>query len=110
MLSYDEAKSLMIQSLSQAADYHEAGTYKRLSDRFEEMDGGLPRGEGVEFSKLHTALRFWDSWIDASDHKWKYYPGIEADDWPVLARRIVVDLQADRDITDSLVLQWFAPR
>ncbi len=110
MFNYDKAKTLMIQRLSQAIDCHNAGVYQRLEDGFDEMDDGLPRDARPEFSKLHTAFNFWDRWIDASNHQWKYYRGIKAEDWPVLAQRIVTDLQADRDITDPLVLEWFSPR
>ncbi len=110
MLSYDEAKTLLIRGLLQAADRHEVGAYEKLGDGFEEIDSGLPRDRRPEFSKLYTALNFWDSWVDASNHQWKYYPGIEAKDWPVLARRIVADLQVDREITDPLVFKWFAPQ
>ncbi|MCP4535727.1 MAG: hypothetical protein GY832_01105 [Chloroflexi bacterium] len=110
MFNYDKARNLMIQRLSQAADCHKAGAYEKLEDGFDEMDDGLPRRAGLEFLKLHTSFNFWDGWIDASNHQWKYYQGIKAEDWPILAQHIVADLQADRDITNSLVLEWFSPR
>jgi hypothetical protein len=109
MLKYNEARPLMIQSLSQAANYHEAGTYEKLNAGFDEMDSKLPRRKGARFSTLLIALNFWDSWIDASNHQWQYYPGIEAEDWPLLARRIVADLKAERPISDPLLLEWFGP-
>jgi hypothetical protein len=71
------------------------------------LDGGLPRGSGAELDKLFIALSFWDGWIDARNHEWQYYPGIEESDWPKLAKEIVKALAKDQEITQPTVLAHF---
>ena len=110
MLSYDEVKTLLIQNLERAAENHDAGRYTKISEQFDHVDGALPRIDSAEFLRLYIALSFWDGWIDASNHAWRYYPGIEKKDWPILAKRIVADLRADKDITDQIIVEQFGPR
>jgi hypothetical protein len=109
MLEYDKAKALLIHCLLRDAGYHEAGDFEKLGNDFDRIDGGLPRYE-TESLKLLIAFDFWDGWIDASNHDWRYYDPIEVEDWPVLARRIVADLEADQAISDSVVLERFGQR
>jgi hypothetical protein len=45
--------------------------------------------------------------LDSSIHDWKYYDGIRSSDWPRLARLIIADLEADREISDPLVIARF---
>ena len=111
-LSYQEGTREMIKALLQAAAAHEAGRLAliEIPASYDLLDFGLPRGEGPEFDrfdKLLIALEFWGGWIDSRNHNWQYYDGIGADDWPRLARKIVADLEADREITDGVVLARF---
>jgi hypothetical protein len=97
----------MISGLLQAADSHEAGRLHGIEAPYDTLDSKLPRDVGPEFDKLFIALNFWDGWIDARNHDWQYYEGIRTKDWPRLARSIVADLQADREITDEAVRKRF---
>jgi hypothetical protein len=106
-LTYDEAKKLMIESLYRDVAAHEAGNYEKIGLGYDELDGGLPRGSGAEFDKLFIALIFWDSWIDARNHEWRYYPGVGQSDWPNLAKEIVKALGQDQEITEPTVLAHF---
>ena len=106
-LSYSEAKQHMINALIRAADAHENARLAEVDVSYDNLDGELPRNVGPEFDKLFLALSFWDGWIDARNHDWEYYKGIRAEDWPRLARGIVADLEADREITDELVRSHF---
>ena len=107
MFAYEQAKAHLIQRLAQDADLHVAGQFSRIGENFEEFDANLPRGAGPEFDKLHVALNFWDSWQDSRNHEWKYYPKITQDDWPRLARSIITDISADRDVQDDLITGQF---
>ncbi len=106
-LIYLEAKKDMISGLLQAAGAQEIGCLPGIETSYDALDTKRPRDEGSEFDKLFIALNFWDGWIDARNHDWKYYEGIHAEDWPRLARSIVADLEADREITDVVVLKHF---
>jgi len=106
-MSYESAKECLTAGLQRDATAHTEGRYADIGKDFENFDGGLPRGAGPEFDKLHVALNFWDGWIDARNHNWLYYEPIVQENWPVLARHIVEDIVADRDITDPTVIQRF---
>jgi hypothetical protein len=106
-LSYSEVKQVTISGLCEAAFAHESGRLQAIETSFDSLDANLPRDAGPEFDKLFIALNFWDGWIDARNHDWQYYEGIGAEDWPGLARRIIADIAADREITDGLILKHF---
>ncbi|HXV97351.1 MAG TPA: hypothetical protein VEC93_02940 [Anaerolineae bacterium] len=106
-LSYTEAKQIMIDALLRSASKHEAGLFVEIDYSYDTLDSELPRNDKPEFDKLFIALNFWDGWIDARNHDWKYYEGIRAEDWPRLARNIVADLDADQEITDELIRSHF---
>jgi hypothetical protein len=107
MSSYAEIKQLFIDGLSEDASAQEAGSFKDVGTSFDEVDGLLPRDQGAEFDKLFIALHFWDGWIDARNHDWRYYKGIEKSDWPILAKGIVAALSEDQEISEPIVLEHF---
>ena len=65
------------------------------------------RGDDLGVARLRIALTFWDGWIDARNRGWQQTRGIQPDEWPVLARGIAADLQADREISDERVRTRF---
>ena len=107
MLNYPEAKQLMIDSLTHDALVHESGQFGDIGEGFDSLDYKLPRNQGPEFDQLLIALNFWDGWIDARNHDWKYYQGIGQTDWPRLARSIASDLAQDKEVSDPMVLEHF---
>ena len=107
MLNYPEAKQLFVDGLTRDAIAHESGQFRDVGEGFDNLDYELPRNQGAEFDKLFIALNFWDGWIDARNHDWKYYQGIKQADWPRLARSIASELSQDKEISDPLVLEHF---
>jgi len=110
MFTYEQAKAFVIEHLEKDAEHHDAGRFSEIGEYFDELDINLPRSAGDEFEKLHIALIFWDSWQDARNHEWQYYPKIEKADWPRFARIIVADLLADREVEDQLIVQQFGQK
>jgi len=106
-IAYENLRERFVACLDAAVRAHESGDLRAIAEGYDQLDTELPRDAGPEFDKLLVALEFWDSWVDASNHDWLYYPGIAAEDWPRLARAIVQDFQQDRDITDERVLEHF---
>lgn len=106
-MNYQDAKAEFISALTAAAIAHEADEFASLDIGYDYIDGNLPRGAGDEFNKFFVALSFWDGWVDARNHDWQYYDPIGRDDWPKLARSIVLDLKSDREIENELVLDRF---
>ncbi len=102
-----ELRRRFAAALEAAARAHESGNLPAIEAEYERLDGCLPRTADAIFGQLQIALEFWDGWIDARNHEWQYYAGIEAEDWPFLARTIVDDLRNGRDISDERVLERF---
>jgi hypothetical protein len=105
-LTYAQARDAMVTELRGNADEHEAGHYDAIGRRFDRLEHLFPVGVAPELGRLHVALTFWDGWIDARNNGWPRGP-IRVEDWPRLARSVATDLEADRDVSDPLVLSRF---
>ena len=106
MLTYANARDTLVNELRANALDHEAERYDAIGRRFDRLEHDFPTGTAPELARLHIALAFWDGWIDARNNGWPRGP-VGATDWPILARRVATDLEADRDITDPIVLARF---
>jgi hypothetical protein len=106
MLTYAAARDTLVKELRANAADHEAERYDPIGRRFDRLEHEFPVGTAPELGRLHIALTFWDGWIDARNNGWPGGP-IALGDWPKLARRVADDLEADRDISDPLVLSRF---
>ena len=104
-MTYDEARAIIAEHLERHASA--AGSPQ---DGYDGVDVALPRDRGPAWAKVYTALSFWDSWIDAWNHQWRYYEPIREQDWPVLAREIARRLREDREIEDPVIVKRFAPK
>lgn len=107
MQSYAASLARLIEHLVADATAHERERYDELGRRFDATERDLPRGDAAELVKLHIALTFWDSWIDARNRGWPSGDPVSKAEWPRLARAIAADLTAGRDIVDSLVREHF---
>ena len=106
MMTYAEARDALVTQLRQDAAAHEAEQYDSIGRRFDAIEHRFPRGTAPELGRLHVALTFWDGWVNARNHGFPSGP-IRSADWPRLARAVAADLEADRDITDDVVLKHF---
>ena len=99
---YQQAKDQVISALKKSIEAQNAGRLDDIEAGYEELDFGLPRNSGPEFQKLFDAFGFWDCWIDARNHSWQIYEGLQEEDWPRLATLIVADLESDQEIKSHL--------
>ena len=106
LMNYEEACDALVTQLLQDADAHEAGHYDAVGRRFDAVEHRFPTGTAPELGRLHIALTFWDGWVHARNHGWPPGP-ISESEWPRIARSVVADLQANRDVTDVKVLANF---
>lgn len=106
MMTYTAARDALVQHLRQDAAAHEAERYDAIGRRFDNVEHHFPRGTAPELGRLHVALTFWDGWIDARNHGWPRGP-IALAEWPGFGRNVAADLEADRDISDPVVLARF---
>ncbi|HRB21194.1 MAG TPA: hypothetical protein PLB54_05700 [Nitrosomonas sp.] len=97
--TYAEAKSVLVEILTQDTTLHDSGGYGELGANYDEVDQRLPHNGGPEFKKLLLAFEFWSGWLNSAEH-----------DWSIFARTIVRDLNADRQTNDPVLLKLFAPK
>lgn len=86
----DKLKNFLIESLLHDAELHDAGSYSEIGKLMQAMPSfeDCFAEDEQEYERLLFAETFWDMWVDARNHDWGYYPGIEKNDWPVLAREV----------------------
>ncbi|MEO8575861.1 MAG: hypothetical protein ABI556_04135 [Gemmatimonadales bacterium] len=106
MMSYTEARDVLVAQLRKDTEAHDAGQYDAVGRRFDAVEHRFPSGTAPELGKLHIALTFWDGWVHARNHGWPPGPIVVAE-WPQLAREVASDLEADREITSAKVLEHF---
>ena len=100
MNSCDEVRHFLIYHLERDIEAHERGDFEAIA----QDEYSCPSLEGCadvdteEEERLLTALEFWDGWKDARNHNWAYYPGVQRDDWPLLARQICLALRESWDV------------
>lgn len=98
---------MLADGLRRAAKAHDRGEYREIRLGYEEYDSALPRDAAPEYRKLHVGLVFWDSWIDASNHEWRYHEPVKQSDWPRLAREIASTVERDEEIASPLIFERF---
>lgn len=70
------------------------------------LGGGAAGAEGAAGAQLAEGS-FWDGWIDARNHDWLYYEGIDKEDWPRHARAVAACLRSGRTPEDSTLRKHF---
>lgn len=102
-----EARDAIIAALLQDAAMHEAGSYGVIGRDYGKLESLLPCGPDPDLRAIGIAMTFWDSWIDARNHQWRYHRPIAETDWPQLARSIATDLSEGWNVRNPVVLANF---
>lgn len=103
----ENPSDLMVRVLARDTDLHKAGQYEQIGLDFDLIDKDRRINPWPGSSALCIAWNFWDGWIDARNHDWMYYEGIEKKDWPVLAQEIAKNLQDDSEIVNPVLIKYF---
>ena len=105
--SPEEPDDFLAAALERAAARHEAGRFDEIGKEYDQVElETLPFRDRASVA-YHFAFRFWDGWVDASNHNWLYYPGIGRDAWPELAGEVVAGLRAHVEPTNPLLQRHF---
>ncbi len=99
-----EAAEILANALVADADAHEAKRYGEIGERYDDVYAQLLPLDGLSARSVRIAFDFWDGWIDARNHDWLYYDGIEQGDWPRHARFVAECLRSGR-VPDDPTLQ-----
>ena len=89
----DRASDLLKKGIAE----HNGLRLENLTKAFDEfeVDFGSYSGEGSNW--IHYIRDFLESWIDASNHEWKYHDPIRESDWVKIANLILELLEQNKE-------------
>jgi hypothetical protein len=90
------------EALAEDARLHRVGDIWAIGERYDALDG--LRIPFLDPDRLGLAFYFWDCWIDARNHDWRYHEPVRCEDWPVLADHVVEALLNESEISHPLLL------
>ena len=88
MSFYDYARDWFLAHLERDIAAHEAGHFDEIGAAFDDAPPIELLEDEAQAMRLGCAYEFWDAWIDARNHDWGYYSGLETSDWSTVARQI----------------------
>jgi len=107
MSEYEAARKLAIESIEKSLIAHESEEFFSIGDDLDEYELLLDKQELQQDSLLLITYEFLTGWSDSAAHDWYHWEPLKKDDWPRLAKIILNDLQANREVIDSEILSEF---
>ena len=104
MTSRDDLLANTVAGLRKAADDQDAGNLAALGDGFTALEVAIAKYNGANLALLRDIYTFWDEWVDARNHDWRYYP-FQPHEWPLMARSIADDISRGASISNQ---KWLA--
>lgn len=89
----DYCTDWFIEHLERDIASHETGRIWDIGESEIDMPEYFLCEDDLAEERLGLASTFWDCWVDARNHGWGYYRGMDEADWPVVARQIVRGLR-----------------
>lgn len=108
MNSFEEARKFAIDSLERAISAHDRGDIFSIEDGIDEYENIIPREEIANNSLLFLTLEIWSGWSDSAVHDWQFYEPLKKNDWPRIAKILLGDLRANREVTNAEILANFS--
>lgn len=84
---------VLASALEADADAHEAGHHDVVGERYDDVLGEVQPFGDAHAAALSMGFHFWDCWVDARNHDWRYYPDATEADWPTMARAVALALR-----------------
>ena len=103
----DSAAEIVAEALLADAEAHLAERYDEIGERFDDVLAEVLPLQDVDEHQVRVAFSFWDGWVDARNHDWLYYEGIQQQDWPRHARAVAACLRAGRSPDDPTLQKHF---
>ncbi|MEL6950491.1 MAG: hypothetical protein AAGM16_10320 [Pseudomonadota bacterium] len=103
----DDLVVKIADALDDATRCHEQGRFSEIAPIHARVESMTLAGSHSQARDVAMALNFLDGWVDASNHDWQYYEGIDFQDWPGIAREISNALRAQTEISLPLILEHF---
>ncbi len=109
MSKYEEAKSIAIIGLEKALIAHDDANWLELENNLDVFEITIPREEVAPNSLLYLTLEFWSAWADSANHDyWKFYPPMDKNDYPRLAKVLLNNLQSNTEVKNEEIIENFS--
>ena len=104
--NFEYCRKLAIDLIEDSLKRHENNEFFAIGD-VDELAALLDEKDIEEGALLDITHEFLSGWGDSAAHYWNYYEPLKKDDWPRLAKIILSDLKANREITDPQIISQF---
>jgi hypothetical protein len=104
------AEAILAAALLRECELHASGRFDEIGEAWDDTFGEILPIMEDPTPTVSVAFNFWDGWVDASNHDWRNYQGIERDGWPVLAQQLAEALTRGTEVVDPTILKYFRPR
>ena len=88
LLDCAQRKRFFLENILRDIEAHESGRFDEIDAWKKTMPLWEKYADAEEEARLSIAYNFCDSWRDARNHAWNYYPDIAEKDWPIIVRQI----------------------
>ena len=105
-----ESAEILARALEHDADTQEKNKTSEIGNRYDDVYSQILPINEIPEDLFGLAMRFWDDWVDASNHEWKYHEPLVESDWPRIARTIAAHLRDGTLPRDELILEQFLPK
>ena len=104
-----ESAEILAKALEHDANIQEKNRISEIGNRYDDVICEILPINEIPEDLFGLAMRFWDDWVDASNHEWKYHEPFVESDWPKMARKIATHLREATFPNDELILEEFMP-
>jgi hypothetical protein len=105
-----EANEIMASALEAAAVAQEQGECLRVGEAYDRTFSRILETRTHYDDAVAFALTFWDEWLDAANHNWRYHGAVSPVDWLRFARQVARDVRRGAVPSDPELLERVVPK
>jgi len=100
----------MASGLEAAAAAQEQGEYLCVGKAYDRTFARTIEADPNYDDAVAFALTFWDEWIDATNHDWRYHGAVSPVDWLRFARHVAQEVRQGVVPSDPELLERVMPK
>src|SRR5262245_43841954 len=105
-----EEHEIMASALEAEATLQERGSIRKLGSNYDPTYARILEVNARYDESIGFAFTFWDNWLDAANHEWKYHEPISEREWPNFGREVAAavrrgELPANQFLIDQISLE-----
>ena len=100
----------MASALEEAAAVQERGECLRVGEAYDCTYARIVEADSSYDDAVAFALTFWDEWLDAANHNWRYHGSMDPGDWLRFARQVAQEVRRGVVPADPELLERTMPK